>query len=83
MLHQIKMYQINYQKQIKVISTKGLTKKFIDKFSVFNRAKYFPSEIFQNYLVFIPAKNTSKILLTLLGLTSRNLMENWKKVLKI
>ena len=60
MLHQIKMYHINYQKQIKVISTKGLTKKFIDKFSVFNRAKYFPSEIFQNYLVFIPAKKYIK-----------------------
>ena len=36
--------------------TKGLTKKLIDKFSILNGAKYFSSGIFQNYLVFIPAK---------------------------
>ena len=28
----------------------------IDKFSILNGAKYFSSGIFQNYLVFIPAK---------------------------
>ena len=36
--------------------TKGLTKKLIDKFNILNGAKYFSSGIFQDYLVFIPAK---------------------------
>ena len=43
------------EKKIKSISTKGLTKDLIDKFSIVNGAKYFSSGIFQNYLVFIPA----------------------------
>ena len=43
-------------KKIKAISTKGLTKDLINTFSVFNGAKYFLSGLFQNYLVFIPAK---------------------------
>ena len=43
------------EKKIKAISTKGLTKDLIDKFSIVNGAKYFSSGIFQNYLVFIPA----------------------------
>ena len=42
-------------KKVKAISTKGLTKDLIDKFSILNGAKYFSSGIFQNYLVFIPA----------------------------
>ena len=52
---------MNHQKkQInKVISTKGL-KKMIDKFSIFNGAKYFSLGIFQNYLVFIPAEKYVK-----------------------
>ena len=29
------------QKQVKAISTKGLTKDLIDKFSILNGAKYF------------------------------------------
>ena len=43
------------EKKIKAISTKGLTKDLIDKFSIVNGAKYFSSGMFQNYLVFIPA----------------------------
>ena len=43
------------EKKIKSISTKGLTKDLIDKFSIVNGAKYFSSGMFQNYLVFIPA----------------------------
>ena len=31
--------------------TKGLTKEFVNKFSILNGAKYFFSGIFQNYLV--------------------------------
>ena len=35
-------------KKVNAISTKGLTKDLIDKFSILNEAKYFSSEIFQN-----------------------------------
>ena len=40
-------------KKVKAISTKGLTKDLIDKFSILNGAKYFSSGKFQIYLVFI------------------------------
>ena len=53
MLLQIKL---NYQKKIKEILTKRLTKNLINKFSILNWAKAFSSGIFQNYLLFIPAK---------------------------
>ena len=42
---------------------KALTKDLINKFSILNGAKYFSSEIFQNYLVFIPAKNYIKYII--------------------
>ena len=42
-------------KKVKAISTKGLTKDLINKFSILSGAKYFPLGICQNYLVFIPA----------------------------
>ena len=32
---------MNYQKKFKAISTKGLTKDLINKFSILNEAKYF------------------------------------------
>ena len=35
-------------KQVKAISTKGLTKDLIEKFSILNGAKYFSSGILQN-----------------------------------
>ena len=47
-------------KRVKSISTKGLTKDLINKFSILNGAKYFSSGIFQNYLVFILAKKKIK-----------------------
>ena len=50
MLHQIKMNSTNYQKKAKAISTKGLTKDLIDKFSILNGVKHFSLGIFQNYL---------------------------------
>ena len=53
------------------------------KFSIFNGAKYFSIVIFQGYLVFIPAKNTINILVSLVGLNRGNLMECHEKVLKI
>ena len=47
-------------KKVKAISTKGLTKDLINKFSILNGAKYFSLAIFQNYLVSIPAKKCIK-----------------------
>ena len=43
-------------KKVKPISTKGLKKYLLNKFSILNGAKYFSPGIFQNYLVFIPVK---------------------------
>ena len=55
----------------------------INEFSILNGAKYFPLGIFQNYLVFIPAKNTLDILVALLEMNCGNLMEQQQKVSKI
>ena len=46
--------------KVNAISTKGLTKDLINKLSFLTGAKYFSSGIFQNYLVFIPAKKYIK-----------------------
>ena len=51
---------MNYQKKLKRISTKKLSKYLINRFSIFNKAKYFSLEIFQNYLLFIPNKKYIK-----------------------
>ena len=62
MLLQIKKHvivenQLNeLSKKLEATSTKILTKDLINKFSILNVTKYFSSQIFQNYLVFIPAK---------------------------
>ena len=42
------------------MSTKGLTKDLINGYKILNGAKYLFSVIFQNYLVFIPAKKYIK-----------------------
>ena len=60
---------MNYQKKFKALLTKGLTKDLINKFNILNGAKYFSSGIFQNYLVFIPAK---KYIKHFSGITSTN-----------
>ena len=71
------------------MSTKGLTKDLINKFKVLNGTKYFSSGIFQNYLVFIPAKKYIKYLnlqlhkLSLLELILRNVGKWQKKILKV
>ena len=57
---------MSYQIKVKTISTKGLTKVLINKFSILDEAKYFFLGIFQNYLLFIPPKNTLNILMALL-----------------
>ena len=46
--------------KVKAVSTKELTKDLINNFSILNGAKYISSEIFQNYLVFIPANKYIK-----------------------
>ena len=58
--------------KVKAMSTKGLTKDLINKFSMLNGAKYFPSGIFQSYLVSIPAKKYIKYFST----TAR--IDSWK-----
>ena len=65
------------------LSTKGLTKDLIDGHKILNGTKYFPSRIFQNHLVFMPAKNSLNILMVLLEFIRENLMECHKKVLKV
>ena len=42
---------------VKSISLKLLTKDLISKFSTLNIVKIYSSGIFENYLVFIPAKS--------------------------
>ena len=46
--------------KVKATSTKGLTKDLINKFIILNGAKYYSLGIFQNYLVFTPAKKYIK-----------------------
>ena len=49
---------MNYEKKLKQYQQKGLTKDLINKFSILNGGKYFSSGIFQNHLLFIPAKKS-------------------------
>ena len=72
MLHQINWIKWNYKKKVKAISIKGLTKDLIDKFGIINGANYFSLGIFQNYLLFIPAKKYLKYFI------STTLVESWK-----
>ena len=51
-MYLLKMNEMNYQKKLKTISTKGLKKDLINKYNILNGAKYFSLGIFQNYLVF-------------------------------
>ena len=46
---------MNYQKNIRLISTEVIAKDLRNKFSIVNKTKYFSSGVFQTYLVFIPA----------------------------
>ena len=64
------MIQMNYKK--KEISRKVLTKDLINKFSIFNGAKYFSSGIFQYYLVFILARKYIK------HFSGFNRIDSWK-----
>ena len=57
-------------KNVKALSTIGITKDLINKFSIPNGAKYFSSGIFQNDLVFIPAKKYIKHFSSTTGIDS-------------
>ena len=59
-------------KKVKAISTKGLTKDLIDKFSILNGAKDFSLGIYQNYLLFIPTKKYIKYF------SGTTRVESWK-----
>ena len=67
---------MNYQKKIDAISTIGLTKDLTYGYKILNDAKYSFSGIFQNYLVFIPAKKCIKCF------KDTSLIECQKNVLK-
>ena len=73
-------------KKVKAISTKELIKELINKFSILNRAKYLSSGLFQNYLLFIPAKKYIKFFsgTTRIDLwkSNRMLVENIQNITK-
>ena len=52
---------MNYQKKVETISTKGLPKDLINKFSIPNGSKYFSLGKFQHYLVFLPVKKAHQM----------------------
>ena len=58
-------------RKVKTISTQGLTKDLISKFSVLNGTDYFSSGIFQNYLVFISVKKYIKFFSSITRIDSR------------
>ena len=59
-------------KKFKAISAKGFTKDLINEVSFLNEAKYFSSRIFQNYLVYIPAKKYIK------SVSGTTRIDSWK-----
>ena len=60
----------------KVISTKGLTKDLMNKFSILKEAKYFWQEYLKSvWYSYQLENNTLNVLVALLGLIHGNLME--------
>ena len=51
---------MNYHKKLKQYQQKGLTKDLINKFSILYGAKHLFSGTFQNYSIFIPAKQYTR-----------------------
>ena len=82
-MYLLKIYQINYQKKVEVVSTKGLAKDLLNKYTILNGAKCFSSGIVQNYSAFISTKNVLGFLLAQLKLIFGNIVEFQKKLLKI
>ena len=44
-MYLLKIYYINYQKKVETVSTKGLAKDLLNKYTILNGAKYFSSGI--------------------------------------
>ena len=51
---------LELSKKVEAISTKGLTKDLMNKYSILNAAKYFYSAILQNCFVYTPAEKYIK-----------------------
>ena len=61
----LNMNYMNYQKQLKKeMSTKGLIKDLINKYSILNGAKYFSLEVLKNYLIVTSVNKYFKLLVT-------------------
>ena len=73
----------NLYKNVTSNKTTKLAKGLVNKFSALNGANKFSSGIFQNYLVFFPAKNTLNILVARPQLIRGNLRKCQKKISKI
>ena len=74
---------MNYEKKVKAISTKVLTKDFINEYNILKSQKYF----FQEYLKIIQylyqIKHTLNVLLAIIKFICGSIMECQKEVLKI
>ena len=44
-MYLLKIYYINHQKKVETVSTKGLVKDLLNKYTILNGAKYFLSGI--------------------------------------
>ena len=61
----LNMNYMNYQKKLKKeMSTKGLIKDLINKYSILNGAKYFSLEVLKNYLIVTSVNKYFKLLVT-------------------
>ena len=56
-MYWLKMNGISYQRIVKLISIKGLTKDLINKYKILNGRKYFSSGILQNYSLLVNTLN--------------------------
>ena len=70
-------------KNVKTISTKRLTKDLINGYKIFIDVKYYSSGIFQNCLVFIPAKKYIIYFSRTTQIICGNMIEYQKKIRKI
>ena len=70
-------------RKLRALSSKGLTTDLRNQFSLLKGVHYFSLVIFQNYLVFIPAKKYINYFSGISGSIRGNLMECQKEILKI
>ena len=61
----LNMNYMDYKKKLKKeMSTKGLIKDLINKYSILNGAKYFSLEVLKNYLIVTSVNKYFKLLVT-------------------